>query len=250
MDSNFEHVPKTFEHAQAEHDILEKIWSFHVLLSAMYNMRYGFCQFPAFVRTVDLAEIYGALPLLSRTLDGALLRSPALCSAIRQHPASLINIATKIRHAALFKDCLITLLGPHSDPLYLKVCFDRNILNIAQRAYGETRNQVSQLMAYALGEIAEADPMTSSTFDSLKSQFPVHFPHFLREFETAVREGKIEGGITLSKCMQLEQLLSNKLELSREYRRPGSDDTEDSDTFLSARIENRDLPWDLDELEW
>jgi hypothetical protein len=85
------------------------------LLLAFYNEPYILHDDPE--RLVTLAEIakyHAALPTLSRTLDGALSRSPDTVSSLCENDNAwwLLETAVQLRSANLFRECLILTLGP------------------------------------------------------------------------------------------------------------------------------------------
>lgn len=58
----------------------------------------------------DLAEYYGALPILARTLDGA-IRNEDLADDCHCNSVELLQLSRKLRDAVLFKECIITVVG-------------------------------------------------------------------------------------------------------------------------------------------
>jgi hypothetical protein len=65
-----------------------------------------------FTLLVGLADYYCALPLVSRSLDGAFFRSPKFLATFKNtNQRNLLSLAIKLRHSDLFRDCMIIISG-------------------------------------------------------------------------------------------------------------------------------------------
>jgi hypothetical protein len=85
---------------------------FEILSRATYSQPYQVDDVSQFLRLTELAEYYLALPILSRTLDGALINSPDFCNLICGNASRLFVAAAKLRNALLSRECLIWVVNP------------------------------------------------------------------------------------------------------------------------------------------
>ncbi|PVH87081.1 hypothetical protein DL98DRAFT_581811 [Cadophora sp. DSE1049] len=116
--------------------------AFHSILKAMYMLPYVLIQVHDLFILTGLARFYMCLPLISRTLDGAMARSHALSQhQVRSFCSELLSVATELRHKALFKDSLIHCLGPFSSPGFEKVT-DKKLKRLAQSHYHKLRSDI------------------------------------------------------------------------------------------------------------
>ena len=79
-----------------------------------------------------LARFYVALPVLSRSLHNAFLQSPDFINEMAVNAPELLLAARELRHAELFKDCLLLCLGPWVLSLFTKI-EDRELWILAEK---------------------------------------------------------------------------------------------------------------------
>ncbi|KAH7403261.1 hypothetical protein BKA64DRAFT_743874 [Cadophora sp. MPI-SDFR-AT-0126] len=106
------------------HDKYMQKNAFHNILKAMYTIPYVLPMVQGLLIMTGLARFYMCLPLVSRTLEGAIATSPI-----------------ELRNKALFKDSLIYCLGPFSNPSFERMT-DKKLRKIAQSHHHKLRSTV------------------------------------------------------------------------------------------------------------
>lgn len=201
----------------------------------------------------ELADYYRALPALSRTLDGALLKSTVFSSHIRFHTVELFSAAAKLRNAFLFRECLIWIVGPNNAPKYTKLG-DRQLRLIAKAAHSDLLAEAAALCQKIIrerqmtGSLVNAYP--EGFFDKLEfcDGFPTEgdrdvllFPWYFRcinqrtnaQWQPLISTGLMKSNLVLDRISEA-----------------GDDSCGCADYFLCAEIADEDLPWDEEELDW
>jgi hypothetical protein len=77
-------------------------------------------------------------------------------------------------------------------------------------------------------------------------QEQINFPSFFRRI---FERDDLPLDVSMSD-LNIPGLLRNNLVLDRSPRSPGETDEEDEEYFLCGEIEDEDLPWDLEEVDW
>jgi hypothetical protein len=103
---------------------------FRQLLCASYNRPYTIASVSGLHILVHLADFYCSLPIISATIISALLGSPmfkndpdpesSMYNEFFSESCRLILVAQKLRHAVLFRECFIQVVGNFNDPLFMK----------------------------------------------------------------------------------------------------------------------------------
>ncbi|TVY18351.1 hypothetical protein LARI1_G004430 [Lachnellula arida] len=96
-------------------DKVPELRAFEKLFCAFYIKQYEIEDFNELETITRQADYYCALPMLSRSLDGALWRSEVLVYTIKAEPCRAFTLAAKLRNALLFRESLIWVLGPWGD---------------------------------------------------------------------------------------------------------------------------------------
>ncbi len=249
------HVPKAASQREA----------FRKLLCAMYNRPYRFDDVAEFETITSLADFYGALPILSGTLSGALLGSPMLkrdpdpgqraYNDFARKAGRIIFMAKKLRHTALFRECFIHLAGNLHDMEYLgedaaSLKEDKQLWLLLTEGHNQVRGLllrahqaliVSTLQRYwspgPLPKIKDEAPEESAAFfKSLKEQLTNHIsrgvdePHIKQLF------------------VAVDELMRNNLVLDQTGS--GSGEGPYKWCFLCTDIRDEDIPWDTEETDW
>lgn len=97
----------------AENDVEMEVAAFNKLLLAIYNARFVLGRANELIHMAKLADYYCALPALSRSLNEALLLNPVRIDLDKEY---LIEVAIKLQHAELFRECVIYLAGSIIEP--------------------------------------------------------------------------------------------------------------------------------------
>ncbi|KAH7319453.1 hypothetical protein BKA65DRAFT_409686 [Rhexocercosporidium sp. MPI-PUGE-AT-0058] len=226
--------------------------AFEKFLCAVYNHPYAIVDANEFLELVELADYYCALPTLSRTFDGAMMRSPQFVTDIRYKSLDLLVAATKIRNALLFREALVWIVGPHNHPEYRNLN-DRRLRSLARCAHGEISTRISTVMQHLL---TRAHDMTTFRFahnfdaaaldphaiDNIIYGDAMTFPSYFRNLVVGFPE--------LSNLKSIHQLLENRLKLSGSHLVAGEANEGLADYFLCASVADEDLPWDPEELDF
>jgi len=245
------------------HEVEYSEEDFERLFSAFYNNPYTLNQ-NAF-RLIDLTQIakcYRALPALSRTLDGAIHRSPEFVwSLFENNNASwLLETAVQLRSAKLFRECLILTLGPWHEPAF-KTLGDLRLKKLAQNVYNGIAAKISAAHAYLavsmarLENVAQRSPkskfMKDYMFDAALATLrdssdkmgrqSISLPVYYRKLYDVSW-----GGESPFKHL-LEPIFRNNLALIRDAE---AGKGQFKNYFLCGEIEDDDLPWDITEEEW
>jgi hypothetical protein len=69
----------------------------------------------------ELADCYRCLPILSYSMDRALLNSPRLSNELEDNVRQAFVFAANLRNLRLFRYILIHIVNPWSQPMYLSL---------------------------------------------------------------------------------------------------------------------------------
>ncbi|KUJ24557.1 uncharacterized protein LY89DRAFT_776649 [Mollisia scopiformis] len=202
-----------------------------------------------------------------------MMLSEELRSEVPVSPYEFCEAAFELRNALLFRESLIWIVGPHSNPNFEQFKargYDDKLESIARCAYGKlavkVNNALSTVLMAALREINTpvytasnqlvgviADLMAEVTADDpSNSKVRLKLPEFLRQI---FRNSPLIANLTKDRC---GGLLDSKLVIDKGTYQVGVDDArrgrgglEDcNDRFFCAEIDDEDLPWDINETEW
>ncbi|KUJ24555.1 uncharacterized protein LY89DRAFT_573119 [Mollisia scopiformis] len=213
--------------------IYDLIVAFEKLLCAIFARPYQLQDTEQLLLMVDLADYYHALPILSRTLDGALINSPIFCQDIGNYCTELFVAAAKLRNALLFRECLIWVVGPHRTPKYEDLS-DQKLRLVARCAHGDISTK-------------DSDNFEAQSDELFKDMGQHHSEH---------GEGLIDYAWWFrdlnDKCLLHEHdllgLLDNKLVLDNMIHTAGG--VRFQDHFFCATISDEELPWDVNKTDW
>lgn len=213
--------------------------AFQHVLCSMFNRPYAVTSSVVLLSMATLADYYGCLPNLSRTISESVLNSPGLIKGMKDDPCSVLQASQKLRNGVLFQDALIYTLGPWSAPRYEKLS-DPGLRAVVERESHRIKALVGEvyrgIVRFQLKESYNTKPATEM-LNSLKTAFPngrLRDPELVRFCSQEL--GNIE---VIGKAVLL--LLQNKLLLDRDAV-AGKGEFEDF--FLCGNIKNSDLPWD------
>ncbi|CAL3972352.1 unnamed protein product [Diplocarpon coronariae] len=195
---------------------------FHKLLCAVYGHTYELTGLKELKAMVSLADYYCMLPTFSRSLDVILLRSSKHGINMRHQCRDVFPLAAKLRNKLLFTESLIWLTGPFSNPAY-KALKDPKLKKIAHYAYLEVSAKVTAV---------HRESVSSNRKNLLSTSYSMYLPEYYRMWKDEF------GGM-----QSLKALMQNNLRLSPNEKAGG-------DVFLCAEIDDADLPWDVNEVDW
>jgi hypothetical protein len=98
--------------------ITETTQAFEKLLRLFYNQRFAIATVSQILEIINVAETYDFLPALSRTVFATLYENWNFFRDIDSWSSQILEAATKLRHAQLFRDALVLSLGPWESPEY------------------------------------------------------------------------------------------------------------------------------------
>jgi hypothetical protein len=201
----------------------------------------------------EIADYYCALPILSASLDRALVKSQ-FSREIRCHSVSLFPVAVKLRNTLLFRECLIWIVGPWRNPKF-KQLLDPKLRQIARCVHGEISTQVLSVYADITRSLCVKDASEDKGLETERSKaVSIIFKHDSEDgdptFEPLPRYMRRirDAGMNILSRENLDNLLRNRLVLNHCAYRAG--DFLCYDHFLCATIADEDLPWDLTETDW
>jgi hypothetical protein len=124
--------------------------AFQNLLCAMFNRPYCILDATELNIMTQMADYYCALPTLSNSVSATFFNSPGLMKTLRTDPCQSLISAYKLRHALLFRDCLIHVLGPWSKPQFQELKSHRDpssliLFNFVDTIHISFSNKISQL---------------------------------------------------------------------------------------------------------
>ena len=235
--------------------------AFQNLLCAMFNRPYCILDATELNIMTQMADYYCALPTLSISVSATFFNSPGLTKTLRKDPCRSLISAYKLRHALLFRDCLIHVLGPWSKPQFQELKSHRDpssliLFNFVDTIHISFSNKITQLQqsifqlstnyhpAFGLGHReayrAAAKNMLDCTIDSVDVNRNLLLPKW---FRTCLDRNL--GHEVVRKL--LAPFTTNNLVLDKTaVAGIGGDE----DSFLCFEISDAGLPWDPTQFDW
>jgi hypothetical protein len=221
---------------------MKETQAFKNLLHAIYNECYELEDTDQLCLMTKLADYYFALPVLSKSLNGPLMASKI---DIASNTLRLIKVATKLRHAPLYKDCVIYLAGRWNEET---TCKDVHQLDGHSSAVVlKSRNKILQAIAHAQQIIIHYE----HSFPSIKKitqNLLVHpgrlLPGYFHQLSDASFDPS-QAGTDLQRFQEsVAPLVNDNLFFKKRYV-PGDDLYERY--FLCTNVDHGDLPWKWEE---
>lgn len=221
----------------------------------MYMKPYEIRDVTELQAVVELADYYCALPVLSRSLDGTLVRSQAFANSIPTDCLKILPLAYKVRNEVLYRDTLQFAVGNYENPLYHDI--KPPLHEIVKLRYNELAAKILKVERRISDELLLAEEQKSSKiFDMLKDAryFDVDIEKlncmaaYLRE---VFEEGK-DAGLSEQCIEMVGKLVENNTALCRQlfvggYESAGGDLCH---SFLCLNGASEPLPWDTSEIDW
>lgn len=219
--------------------------SFYKLLLALYGRPYVLGELEEFEQLVALADYYCALPAVSRTLGTSLMDSPYLVSNLETDVSQFLPLATKLHHRGLFVECVIWLCSEWDGDLsFLKITQlfeDPKLKTVLKRSHKDILSRIGdahecirkwEIKTANIFQVQEAKRIRSSD---------LCLTEYLRQMESLA-------GTSLKGRSVIAKVLQNSLSLNYSYR--SSELKPMKDLVLSAEVEDEDLPWDINQIDW
>ncbi|PMD38370.1 hypothetical protein L207DRAFT_585272 [Hyaloscypha variabilis F] len=201
---------------------------FKTLLCAIYNKPYTFRSADELLDLTKMADYYRALPILSRTLDGAMVNSPYLMEDIKGSASALLVAAVKLRNALLFRECVVWTVSIWSNREPEKDIVDPKLRIIERKGIRDR---------FLVDLREDIETATEESYDDDSES--ILLPEYFRK----LREGLYNMAITDS----LREVCKTNLVLNKNII-SGSRGYESK--FFCAEIGDDELPWTIDETSW
>jgi hypothetical protein len=238
--------------------------AFQNLLCAIFNRPYCIIDATELNIMTQMADYYCALPILSNSLSATFFNSPGLLTTLRTDPCQSLILAYKLRHAPLFRDYLIHLLGPWSKPQFqelkshrdpsslflfnfvntIHISFSNKIMQLQQSIFQLSTGYFSPFCPLFAGfrpaYRAAAKAMLDCTNDGADFNHNLLLPKWFRQCLDSNVETEVVGKL-------LASFTTNNLVLDKAAV-AGRGDYEDS--FLCFEISDAELPWDPTQFDW
>lgn len=258
---------KTQPNLSFKGDMLRERKAFNNLLCAIFRKDYQITDAVELNAMTTQAEYYGALRAMSNTISATFFNSPGLLETIGKDPCTILNSAYKLRHALLFKECFVHVLGPWSNPRFKKLS-DPLLRSLAAKSYNAIFHRVStthlQLLQLAAdhpsipppakqrgttigAKIFDLAPTSLSKGKDKKIRLPLYFRQcFEEDFEDCLNEDIEDAQVKIKGI--LEPLLTNDFVLDKTAV---SGKCKFADYFLCCNVKDEDLPWaNLSQDDW
>ncbi|KAK0115488.1 hypothetical protein ONS96_013943 [Cadophora gregata f. sp. sojae] len=252
--------------AKSKHERCYQTSAFRNILKAMYMLPYRLDRVQDLSNMTCLARFYMCLPLVSRTLDGALARSHSLSRVdLRDSCSELLSVAIELRHKALFEDSLIYCLGPFSNPVFQQMT-DNKLNRLALSHYHKLRSDLSGLLHTIIHAMVEEGPLRGdhNTADDAFSSRPLAC--FRRAIDLEAQKFSGSGHVYLPRLLRgmlenervfssfitkgLASFMQNDLTIRHGLSEEAGKDSSE-DYFLVSTIEgDDDYPWDTTVEDW
>ncbi|TEY60238.1 hypothetical protein BOTCAL_0183g00060 [Botryotinia calthae] len=212
------------------------------MTDCMYGKSFTLNSFHNIEYLAKVADFYGALPVVSRTLDAVFFRSPEFIEQIPDNAGSLLKIAYKLRNRTLYKECMIHVAGRwKSDP-----CVSEDDMDLRVRvlvAYGSICDKIVTANHTFTTIVMTYYPESDKIHSDLRSimidhswPLAVYYRRIYdKHFDTTIDEA-------------LTRLLTSNLIL--DPSKHGAGQGKFYDYFPCAEITDKELPWDEEEEDW
>jgi len=247
---------------KCEADMSKEIVVFSMLLNSIYTKPFTIKSPEYLTSAVQLADYYCALPILKKGFNLSLPRNTNFFAHISANADKIVVDAYKMKHAALFRECMIQLMGPLRNPRL------ENIQDVALRVIAETYRvklrkfirQVEQdirkfVSAHILALEKQPDPSLLERF--VKNSIPIlpgdenfsligmRLPEYYRMMYNQKKwYPEIKSLI--------KPLLKNNLKFGKDAKAHAGEGWY-ANYFLCLEITDEELPWEVEqdeEIDW
>lgn len=230
--------------------------AFSMLLHSMYTKPFTIKSPDQLSRVVRLADYYCALPILKKGFNLSLPRNTNFIMQICGHPDRIVVDAYKMKHAALFRDCMIQLMGPLGAPR-LKNIQDDTLRAIAENFRVKLKKFIRQVeedirnfvSAKIIALKQQPDPSLLERFT--KRSIPIlpgdenfglvgmHLPEYYR-----MLYNQKEWHPEIKRL--IKPLLRNNLKFGKDAKAYAGEGWY-ANYFLCLEIANEELPWEVEQ---
>jgi hypothetical protein len=218
---------------------------------------YTFSDIEDIIRLTSISDYYRALPIVSRTLTDALLKSACVKYIYDDdNTHRLLEAAAKLRHESLFRDCLAWTVNPWAAPKYLKLS-DFKFKKAADKVHQDITTKVAEahrMILCEIGEDSDRYPSTEEKLATAKSAARnssvgvanhyraevIHLPQYFYEIHSSRNFSR--------SSLPPEVVLRSNLTFSGDRARPGYGFWQDY--FFCGEVADEDILWDRTETDW
>ncbi|TGO24344.1 hypothetical protein BPAE_0105g00100 [Botrytis paeoniae] len=211
------------------------------MTDCMYGKSFTLTSFDDINFLAKVADFYGALSVVSRTLDTVFFRSPKFIERIPDNAGSLLKIAYQLRNRTLYKECMIHVAGRwKSDPCISEDDMDLRIRVLV--AFGSICDKLNTANHKLIKLIAtfRLDHKMHQELRSFVFRSSPSLAVYYRYFHDEHYSGEINEILT--------KVLTSNLIL--DPSKLGAGQGKFKDYFLCAEITDKELPWDEEEEDW
>ncbi|KAF7932714.1 uncharacterized protein EAE98_004013 [Botrytis deweyae] len=211
------------------------------MIDCMYGKSFTLASFDDINFLAKVADFYGALPVVSRTLDTVFFRSPNFIERIPENAGSLLKISCQLRNQTLYKECMIHVAGRwKSNP-----CIPEDDMDLRIRvliAYGSVCQKLVTANQNLIRLVADEymDKKVHEELRSMALNYSWSLALYYRQFYDKHYSQDIDQVLT--------KILSSNLIL--DPSKLGAGQGKFQNYFLCAEITDKELPWDREEEDW
>ena len=225
----------------------------------MYGLPYELNAVAELLAMTSLARFYAALPVLSRSLSATLLRSKSFICSMESSASKLVVAAKELRHAELFKDCLLLSIGPWNETycVHERLFEDPTLTQLASSVLGKISLVICQaqhmlLLAMTGGDKYDIEGHMADALESEVTQVAhdvasdhkslACLPCFYRRLhgsDLCIEESELKDD-------HIKPLLENKLILPKFH----GVEEDFGCHFLFVEVDDDELPWDRTQTDW
>ncbi len=222
-------------------------------MCALYIRPYTINEAEEVVRMAELADYYRVLRVVSHSLNEPMRDHVPLGFAVMDDPDKFIKIGVKLRNYLLFKDSFIMRLGPWVDQATDRCEWESaRFAKLAERVHNRIGGSIAFIHSCLLAEIkrnkGNNETMKRCLADYAESGLLQGVGGLLSlpRYYQAIYDTQSPDGSSLFES-DLEPLMSNRLELIKWIK---AGEGAYKDWFLCGKIEDDELPWDIEEEDW
>jgi len=233
-------------------DMDEEITAFNKFLCVIYSWPFTIHGLPQLKLLVKLADFYKILLALSA--HAAFYVSPLLAEECFNHPVEILELAVKLRHPVLYRECLTQCMAPWDKPRYLQIT-DQTIRTIAETFHRRITRLIAQAQRDLLRDLAALEPSlrkfdsnmpwTGLSIATNGSQILVLPSFYEKCYECPISDAGMEFKEALK--LAVEKRLQSGITDDKE-KKLGKESYFDMPLYLE--IDDKELPWDSREKSW
>lgn len=210
------------------------------MTDCMYGKPFTLASFDDIKFLAKVADFYGALPFVSRSLDTVFFRSPEFIERIPDNAGSLLKIAYQFKNRTLYKECMIHVAGRwKSNPCITEDDMDLRIRALA--AYGSVCDKLVTANLGLIRLVAEqySEEQIHEELRTMGVNYCWSLAVYYREFYDKHYTPDIDRVLT--------KVLTSNLIL--DPSKLGAGQGKFREYFVCAEITDKELPWDEEE-DW